>query len=117
MSSNIVWTLDGTIRDGQRDAFEALMHEMVESAYKEPGTLSYEWSLAEDGKSLHVYERYEDVAATTAHLGAWPTFADRFLATVDITRFVVFGDLPPEMRDAVAGLSPIYMTPIDGFVR
>ncbi len=86
MSENIIWTLDCTIKDGQRDALEALMHEMVESAHKEPGTLNYEWTLAEDGKSLHIYERYEDVVATTAHLGGWPTFADRFLAAVDITR-------------------------------
>ena len=117
MSANIIWTIDCTIRDGQRDALEALMHDMVESASQEPGTLNYEWSLAEDGKSLHVYERYRDVAATRAHLGSWASFADRFSAAVDIKRFVVFSDLPQELRDAVAGLSPIYMTRIGGFVR
>lgn len=117
MSENIIWTVEGTIKDGQREALEALMREMVEAVDKEPGTLNYQWTLGEDGKSLHIYERYRDADATTAHLGSWATFADRFMAAVDITRFVVFTELTPELKEAVAGLSPIYMTPIGGFAK
>jgi quinol monooxygenase YgiN len=38
------------------------------------GTLNYEWTLAEDGKSIHVYERYKDADATTAHLRTWASW-------------------------------------------
>lgn len=117
MSENIIWTIEGTIKDSERKALEALMHEMVETVQKEAGTLNYEWTLAEDGKSLHVYERYQDVEATNAHLGTWAKFADRFMAVVDVTRFVVFSNLSPDLKEAVAGLSPIYMTPIGGFAK
>ena len=117
MSGNVIWTVEGTIKVAEREAFEALMHEMVETVRKEPGTLNYEWTLAQDGRSLHVYERYKEADATTAHLATWATFADRFMAVVDVTRFVVFSNLTPELKEAVSGLSPIYMTPIGGFAK
>ncbi|MEM8999497.1 MAG: antibiotic biosynthesis monooxygenase family protein [Bacteroidota bacterium] len=115
--NNVIWTLEGTIKDGQKEVLETLMQEMVGTVSKEPGTLHYEWTLAADGKSLHVYERYADEAATMAHLGTWSTFAERFMQAVTVTRFVVFSELPQKLKDAVAGLGPIYMKPIGGFAR
>lgn len=60
MNKNIIRTVEGTIKDGERGTLEALMCEMVETIQKEEGTLNYEWTLAEGGASLHVYERYKD---------------------------------------------------------
>lgn len=117
MSENIIWTVEGTIKDGEREAFDAVMRDMIGAVEKEEGTLNYEWTLGGDGKSLHVYERYKDVAATTAHLGTFATYAERFMAAVDLKRFVVFSELTPELKEAVAGLSPIYMSRIGGFAR
>ncbi len=117
MSNNVIWTIEGTIKDGQREALSTLMAEMVETVQPEVGTLNYEWTLGEDGRTLHVYERYADADATTAHLATWATFADRFMALVDVTRFVVFSELTPALREAVAGLSPVYMKPIGGFAK
>ncbi|MEM8901546.1 MAG: antibiotic biosynthesis monooxygenase [Bacteroidota bacterium] len=117
MSENIIWTVEGTIKDGQKEALESLMAEMVTAVEPEPGTLNYEWTLAEDGKRLHVYERYKDTAATFAHLGTWAKFAERFMAIVDVTGFVVFSDLTPELQEAVSGLNPVYMSPIGGFAK
>ena len=117
MSNNIIWTVAGKIKDGQRQALESLMEEMVETVIKEEGTLNYEWTIAADGKSLHVYERYKDANAAAAHLPTWGTFADRFMALVSITDFVVFSQLTPALEEAVGGLNPIYMTPIGGFAK
>ena len=117
MSENIIWTVEGKIKDGERETLEALMREMVETVQKEEGTLNYEWTIAEDGTTLHVYERYKDADAAATHLPTWGTFADRFMAAVDITRFVVFSNLTPALKEAVGGLNPIYMTPIGGFAR
>lgn len=117
MSDNIIWTVEGTIRDGQKDAFDSLMAEMVSAVSQEPGTLNYEWTLGPDGTSLHVYERYRDADAATEHLGTWTRFAERFMASVQITRFVVFSRLTPSLEAAVAGLDPVMMAPIGGFAK
>ncbi|MEM6768255.1 MAG: antibiotic biosynthesis monooxygenase [Bacteroidota bacterium] len=117
MSKNIIWTVEGSIKEGQKETLLSLMNEMVSEVQQEPGTITYEWTLGTDGDSLHVYERYQDVAATFAHLGTWGKFAERFMASVDITNFVVFSDLPPELKEAVSGLNPVYMSPIGGFAK
>ena len=57
----------------------SLIAEIVDLSSKEPGTLIYEYSLGEDGRSVHIVERYltEGVAAghiraVEAHVGAAP---------------------------------------------
>ena len=117
MSNNVIWTVEGRIKAGQKEALESLMEEMVAAVRPEPGTINYEWTLAEDGQHLHVYERYVDAAATVAHLGTWAKFADRFMSVVDITDFVVYSELTPELKAAVQGLNPVYMSPIGGFAK
>jgi len=115
MSEHIIWTVEGNVKE--RAAFEALMKEMLVAVEPEPGTLNYEWTLGEDGKSLHVYERYTNEEAAFAHLGTWAKFQDRFVALVDITRFTVFSKASPKLRETVAGLNPVYMAPIGGFAK
>ncbi|WNJ19353.1 antibiotic biosynthesis monooxygenase [Pontibacter sp. G13] len=117
MSDNIIWTVAGRIKDGQRPAFDALMEEMVETVRKEPGTINYEWTIGQDNRTLQVYERYKDAQAAETHLPTWGSFSGRFTEVVDITGFVVYCDLPDNLREAVAGLNPVYMTPIGGFAK
>ncbi|MEM1042097.1 MAG: antibiotic biosynthesis monooxygenase [Bacteroidota bacterium] len=116
-NDNIIWTLEGPIKDGRRDALEALMHEMVEAVRPEPGTLNYEWTIDPDGQRLRVYERYRDADAAMAHLPTWSTFQDRFMDLVDVEQFVVYSELTDELKEQVGGLDPVYMTPVGGFAR
>ena len=117
MSKNVIWTVEGTIKEGHTQDLKNLMEEMLVLVNQEEGTLNYEWTLGEDDRTLHVYERYQDVAATFTHLETWGKFAERFTSFVDITKFTIFTDVSPELREAVAGLAPVYMTPIGGFAR
>ena len=117
MSENIIWTVEAKIKDGQQDAFHTVMHTLVEASRKEEGTMHYEWTIGEDAATVHVYERYKDAKAATAHLGTWGQNAEKFLAAADITRFVVFSPLTPALREAVAGLNPVYMKPFGGFAK
>jgi len=95
-----------------------VMRDMIASARAEPGTLNYEWWIAEDGASCQVYERYRDPAAVLSHLGAFHTkFAERFLPLITATRFVVYGAKAPEVRDALAGFAPLHLARLDGFSR
>jgi len=115
--SNIIWTVEGTIKEGHTDDLIALMKEMLVLVEQESGTINYEWTLGEDQRSLHVYERYTDEDATFTHLGTWAKFSDRFVSFVDITGFTVFTDASPKLREAIAGLNPVYMKPIGGFAK
>jgi hypothetical protein len=44
-------------------------------------------------------------------------FAARFMEVVKPTRLVVYGTPSAQVKDALAGLSPVYMAPFGGFGR
>lgn len=117
MSENIIWTVEGNIKEGHKEDLIALMNEMLVLVEQETGTLNYQWTIGENDNSLHVYEKYKDAESTFTHLGTWSKFADRFTSIVDITRFTIFSDAPTELREAVAGLNPVFMKPVGGFAR
>jgi len=117
MTKNIIWTIDAKIKNGQQEAFEKVMQDLIEASQQEKGTLNYEWSISENGNAIHIYERYVNVAAAAEHMGNFSAYAERFLAAVEITRFVVYSKLPPELSEGISGLSPVYMEPFGGFSR
>ena len=119
MITHIYWILELEIGTGRKQDFQALMTEMVNSTRaNEPGMINYEVSTSSDGKYCHIYERYADSAAVLTHLGNFgKKFAKRFLEILKPVRFVVYGSPSQELRDALAGLNPIYMEPASGFDR
>ena len=65
MSATITWNLQLAVREGQLEVLRGLMTEMVAATERdEPGTLIYEWVLADDNTTCHLYERYAVCAAT-----------------------------------------------------
>jgi quinol monooxygenase YgiN len=119
MSEAVSWVLELAVKDGQLDAFKALAQEMKEATETdEPGTTHYEWYIDADGKNIHIFERYVDSAALMTHLGIFGAkFAERFMACVDPTRFMVYGDPSAEARAGLAGLGAVHMTQFVGFAR
>ena len=119
MSDNVYWMLEVAIKPGQLDNFKTLMMEMVEATQaNEPNTLNYEWTISEDDQSCHIYERYADSAATLTHLKAFgEKFAQRFLAAVNPTRLVVYGNPNDQVKQGLSGFGGVFMTPIGGFAR
>jgi len=88
--SYVAWMLESTIND--RAALDSVMANMgpaVEAS--ESGTTHYESSLSADESRLVNYERFEDSAAAMTHVAAFGPFAERYLAAVKPTRFIVFG--------------------------
>ena len=119
MSDAVSWVLELAVKDGQLDAFKALAQEMSEATQAdEPGATHYEWFIDEDGKTIHIFERYVDSAATMIHLGNFGAkFAERFLGSVDPQRLMVYGDPSAEVRGALAGFGAAHMTQFAGFSR
>ena len=119
MNDNVYWLLEVVIKPGEFDSFKALMNEMVESTQvNEPNTLNYEWAISEDSQKCHLYERYADSAATMTHLATFgEKFAERFMAAVEPTRFMVYGNPSNDVKEALSGFGAVFMTPFGGFAR
>ena len=119
MSDVVHWVVELNIKDGALEDLKAVMNDMAAATKaNEPGTTHYEWFISGDGKRLHIYERYADSAAVLTHLKTYgETFADRFLATVEPARLVVYGDPSSEARMMLARLGAIHMKQIGGFAR
>lgn len=119
MNNNVYWILELAIKDGELDNFRSLMNEMVAATHaNEPNTLNYEWTISEDGKICHIYERYVDSAATLIHMGTFgEKYAERFNTAVEATRFMAYGNPNSEVRDVLSGLGAVFMSPFGGFAR
>ena len=113
----VTYLLTLEIKEGQREAFQAVMEDLVASTRGEAGTLVYEWFLGADQTTVHILERFVDTEAYLLHGEGFAPFAERFLATVDITAATVYGDPDERAREGLAGLGPTYMGPLGGFRR
>ena len=116
MFENLGWIVEAKIRDGQRDAFEAVMTEIVAATQKEAGTLNYQYYVSDAGDVL-VYERFADVESAHTHVSNWDSFAERWIAAAEPTRMVHLGDLPEDLRSRHAALAPLWLKPFGGFAR
>jgi quinol monooxygenase YgiN len=118
MSENVLVVAEVTINAGQLDNLKALVGEMIEAIKRdEPGTHNYEWFIGDDGKSVHVYERYADSEAFMVHLGnLGQKFAKRLSACTTTTRITIYGNPSDKVREVFATYPTVYMSPLVGFV-
>ncbi len=118
MDGDVSWIVEFAVKAGQLEGFRALMEEMVASTRQEEGALAYQWFVSNDGSAVHIYERYASSAAVLEHLKSFgEKFAERFLAAVDPTRFMVYGAPSDEVKQALSGFGPTYLGPFGGFAR
>lgn len=118
MDKQVSWLVEVEVKPGQLETFKQLVRDMVESTSPEPGTLSYEWFISDDGTLVHIYERYADSEALLTHFrGFLEKFAERFSASLDLKRFTVYGEPSDEARAELGVLNPVYLGTLGGFVR
>ena len=116
---DVGWLFELTVREGREADFRALMAEMAGATEREePGTLGYEWYLGDDGRRLHVLERYADADPAMIHIG---TFGERYMARFfDVLapeRLTLYGAADDRVRGALAQLAPQVMARAAGFRR
>lgn len=118
-SPEVSWLLELTLAPDAAGTFTTLMGEMIAATREnEPGTLIYEWSLSEDGRTIWILERYRDSDAVMIHLGTFGSrFAERFLAILTPVRMVVTGSPDDRVRNALEGLHPAWGAWVGGFAR
>ena len=118
-NSEMYWVFELAIKPGRFEDLKTLMADMVEATRKnEVGALNYQWAISDDRQVCHVYERYQDSAAVMTHLESFgPNFAVRLMEAVKPARLVVYGTPSAQVKEALAGLSPVYMAPFGGFRR
>jgi quinol monooxygenase YgiN len=119
MTENVILAVEFAIIPDRFESFKTLMAAMVDATQKnEFGTLNYEWAISDDRQVCHVYERFQDSNAVMTHMERFDAnFAAQFGETVKLVRFVVYGTPSPQVKDALAGASPVYMAPFGGFSR
>lgn len=118
MSGTVAWVVEVTVEPGALDAFRALTEAMVEATKDEPGALVYERFVSDDGRAVHLYERYADSAAALTHLRMFADrFSARFGALAERRRVSVYGDPSPELRASLDRIGAVYLAPFAGFSR
>jgi hypothetical protein len=66
---------------------------------------------------VHIYERYASSDAVMPHLQNFGAkFAARFLAAVDLTRFMLYGPPCAEVKAGLSSFGPTCLAPFGGFV-
>lgn len=114
--SYVAWMLECSVND--RDALDSVMADLVSAVQaNEPGTTHFEWNISDDGATLNLHERYADTDAALAHLGGFGPFAERFMAALTVNKMTVYGAPSDELKEALAGFSPTFMSGIGGFAR
>ena len=116
---HVAWMFELTVREGREAEFRALMTEMAEATERdEPGTLDYEWYVTEDGRRLHLFERYADAGASMTHLATFgERFMRRFFDVLVPERMTLYGAPDDRVRAGLAQLAPQVMPRAAGFSR
>jgi quinol monooxygenase YgiN len=116
-SKQVYWIITGEINPGQEDAFRAICARLVESTQAEPGALNYEWSIAEDSRVFHIYERYVDSEAVKFHRAQVGEMLKELYAVVTLKSFTLYGGASDELKQLFAARHPLVMVPHNGFDR
>ncbi|OAJ61684.1 hypothetical protein A6V36_23310 [Paraburkholderia ginsengiterrae] len=115
-SEQVYWVFTVTV--DQMDKFTPLIPKLVAETEKEPGALQFEFNIADDQKTVDIFERYSDSKAALFHQAeSFVPLSEEFFAVAKLTRWVIYGTPSDEFKKANADFHPIYMTRTDGFVR
>jgi quinol monooxygenase YgiN len=118
IEGQVSWVLECEVKDGKLDDFKELMDEMVAGTSEEPQTLNYEWFISDDEKTVHLYEKYADSAATVTHVnGFLEKWAGRFMECVDVNRFTVYGNPDEAASQVIAPFGGKQLSTWGGFAR
>ena len=118
--NQIIFSINADIVDGKAESFRSLLKEMVPAVKaSEPNTIRYQYFLNSDNTKLTLIEVYPNSEAAVFHMTAFGVspFAEEFLASINITSFVVAGNASAELMEAVAPFTSDNRPFVQGFIR
>ena len=118
--NQIIFAINADIVDGKAESFRSLLEEMVPAVKaSEPNTIRYQYFLNSDNTKLTLIEVYPNSEAAVFHMTAFGVspFAEEFLASINITSFVVAGNASAELMEAVAPFTSDNRPFVQGFIR
>ena len=118
--NQIIFAINAEIVDGKAESFRSLLKEMVPAVKaSEPNTIRYQYFLNSDNTKLTLIEVYPNSEAAVFHMTAFGVspFAEEFLASINITSFVVAGHASAELMEAVAPFTSDNRPFVQGFIR
>ena len=107
----------GEVLPGQMDDFKKYIKRVLAAVAEEPGTLSFEFSVQPDGKTVDLLEIYQNAEAFVAHVKHMRATFKPEENPRKPGKIVVFGSPNAEMKEILARRDPVYETYIDGFMR
>ncbi|MEI7145768.1 antibiotic biosynthesis monooxygenase [Pectobacterium brasiliense] len=117
MKNEIICVFTLSVKEGQFSDFRNLVSEIVNETEKEPGTLTYMYSVSEDEKTAHIIEGYKTDALVSHVDVTFAPFAERFLSHVNVTGLTVYGKTDEHIRKRLDAFGAVYMTTFAGFTR
>ena len=118
--NQIIFAINADIVNGKAESFRSLLKEMVPAVKaSEPNTIRYQYFLNSDNTKLTLIEVYPNSEAAVFHMTAFGVspFAEEFLASINITSFVVAGNASAELMEAVAPFTSDNRPFLQGFIR
>jgi quinol monooxygenase YgiN len=118
--NQIIFAINADIVEGKADSFKALLKDMVLAVKaSEPDTDRYQYFMGPDNKKLTLIEVYPNSDAALFHMTAFAVspFGAEFLASTNITSFVVAGNASPGLMTSVAVFTSGNRAPVEGFIR
>jgi hypothetical protein len=117
MNPEISWVFEVTVNPESLDEFKALVARVsVEDEAAEPDSLNLECFA--DGYDVHFYERFRDSPSAVFHLQRlMEHYAGPLLSLCALTQMTVYGEPSDELRAALAGFSPRYLSVVAGYTR
>lgn len=95
-----------SIANDKLDQFTALAKDAVVAVRGEAGALQYDWFLSDDQTKCVVLERYASSEAVLAHLANAGALIGQLAGLGGGLAIEVFGDVSPELRQALAATAP-----------
>lgn len=116
LNNEIICVFSFSTTEDKVNDFKSLVSTIVAETQKEPGTLSYIYSISDDHTTVNIIEYYSDSASLISHVTTtFGPFAADFLSLVQLKDFTVHGTPSNEVKDLLKDFSPKYMTPFNGF--
>lgn len=117
MNNEIICVFKLSLKSNLYQNFEKLVANIVNATQKEPGTLTYQYSVNDEKNIIHIIERYKENSLLSHIDTTFSPFADEFLSLVKITELTVYGNPSNEEKSRLDNFGAQYLTPFNGFFK